>query len=195
MLIVEVLQTQGLSFNQTNHSSTTIIEAQTSDKKPLVVTEKTMIQKDADTKYLLHGLVGIIGFFLFVIVIQHYRKQKTPKEKHGASKIETQQSNQIGNDSVASGRFYQPLEPIYHEINEELLIKVKCFSNTLNDKDRTDFFSKHVPFIPRTECQTDNRATEQSTVNSVTVASVSDMLSRKLVCTENRSMYIDVIAE
>lgn len=92
------------------------------------------------TKYLLHGIVGIICLIIFILVILQCKRSKSSKtidgnrkvcgkqNNHGESPVELQDGNQplyeTIPESIGAVQFYQPLTDNYDEINEQLLIPI-----------------------------------------------------------------------
>lgn len=88
-----------------------------------------------NTAYVLHGLLGVLCLFLFVLVIHLFKKSKAKKknvnEIQNASDAQQQPENRISYDVISESstlQTYRPLHSEYDEINEKVQIHNLCSS-------------------------------------------------------------------
>lgn len=130
-------------------ASTSIISllSETNTKKQLSSKETPFQQNQINTNYLLAGAGAVIFMLLIIIVIQTSRKSKSSKRNssHQHKSIENQTCDETfkrsPNDhsktylnltsSKQSKHLYQPMDPVYHEIDESVeLMQIQASTET-----------------------------------------------------------------
>lgn len=144
--------------------------------------------------YMFFGLVGIIILFLFVMMIKHFRKSKSPSMKitttvtngdiacHGEPPV-ILQSNLSLYDNVSESnkaiQFYQQLEAEYYEINENL----PHSSKLPVERAITETTSINVP-------TNDDYAHVKDTEETLSLNEISDSIISN---GEEKNFYLDVV--
>lgn len=130
-------------------STSTISLFLETDTKNQVFSKETPFQKnEINTNYLLAGAGAIIFMLLIIIVIQASRKSKSVKRSslHQHKITENQTGNETFkrppndhsekylniNSSKQSNHFYQPIDSVYHEIDESVeLMQIPTSTETV----------------------------------------------------------------
>lgn len=154
-----------------NSTNTISLFSETTTKKQFFSKETPFQQNQINTNYLLAGAGAIIFMLLIIIVIQTIKKSKSANRnsshKHKSTEKQTcdEALNRPPNGhkmylnltpSKQSKQFYQPMDPVYHEIDESVeLMQIpastdttmefgdqnlpKCICNTINVTKNDDF--------------------------------------------------------
>lgn len=121
--------------------STSIISllSETNTKNQLFSKETPFQQNEINTNYLLAGAGAVIFMLLIILVIQTSRKSKLSKRNslHQQKSTENQTCDDHSKkylnitSSKQSKHFYQPMDPVYHEIDESVeLMQIPAATET-----------------------------------------------------------------
>lgn len=100
-------------------TSTISIFSETNTKNNFFSKETPLQNSEINTNYLLAGAGAIIFMLLFIIMIQTSRKSKSDKR---TSLVQNRQSKKYLTvaSSKQPNRFYQHMDPVYHEVDESM---------------------------------------------------------------------------
>ena len=186
-------------------SFTTTSKAKTFSSIYVTSSEKTgnpLNGSGFNTAYVLHGLLGVLCLFLFVIVIHLCKKSKAKKKNvndiKNISDAQQQPENRISYDLISESattlQIYRPLNSEYDEINEKVQIHNFRSSKPSSETDEGPEISHRNPFPIHGITSTDSNAlmkeqrTEQLTLCENMLGSIAPEMN-----SFDRNSYIDGI--
>ena len=184
-------------------SYTTTSQSETSSGIYVTTSEKngeSLSGSAFNTAYVVHGLLGVLCLFLFVIVIHLCKKSKAKKKNvndiKNACDAQQQPENLISYDGVSDSAttvpIYRPLQSEYDEINEKLQINNCCsskFTSTIYEEPR---FTKRNQFPTQGIVPMNDFRMKQNTEKLRLCTNNSDSIDLEMKSLD-RNAYIDAI--